>query len=159
MNPNDVMPAYLPHEILTGEPTRSARLKWVIVVDESLAAGRQVNAVACVAAATGAAIEGLQGPGGTDASGYEHPGLAWAGCTVLGASAERLTTVRAKAVAAEADGVWVADMPQLAQTTRVYAEYRTELAATAPDQLGSLALSIVGPRAVVDSIVKKLRLL
>lgn len=157
MNPNDVIPAYLPHEILTGESTRSARLKWVIVVDESLAPGQQANAVACVAAATGAAIEGLQGPGGTDASGYEHPGLAWAGCTVLGASAEKLAGARAKAVAVE--GVWVADMPLSAQTTRVYDEYLETLAGTEPAELGALALSIVGERASVDRIVKKLRLL
>ncbi|WP_291056987.1 DUF2000 domain-containing protein [Herbiconiux sp.] len=157
MNPNDVIPGYLPHEILTGEPTRSARLKWVIVVDENLAPGQQANAVACVAAATGAAIDGLQGPSGADASGYEHPGLAWAGCTVLGASAEKLAATRAKAVAAE--GVWLADMPLSAQTTRVYDEYLETLAGTDPAELGALALSIVGERASVDRIVKKLRLL
>ncbi|MDO9394921.1 MAG: DUF2000 domain-containing protein [Herbiconiux sp.] len=152
-------PGFADDEMLLSEPTRSARLKWVIVVDTALEPGLLANAVACVSAATGATIAGLAGPSAADASGHEHPGLPWSGCTVLGASAERLATVRAKAVAAEADGVWVADMPQLAQTTRVYAEYRTELAATAPDQLGSSALSIVGPRTSVDSIVKKLRLL
>ena len=154
---NTAAPGFADDEILLGEPTRSARLKWVIVVDTALDPGLSANAIACVAATTGAAIAGLTGPGGSDASGHEHPGLPWSGCSVLGASAERLATVRTKAVAAE--GVWVADMPQLAQTTRVYQEYLTELAATAPEQLGTLALSIVGPRAAVDALVKKLRLL
>jgi hypothetical protein len=157
-------PAYRPDEILTHESTRSARLKWVVVVDTALEPGRLANAVACVSASTGEAVGGLQGPAGPDASGFEHPGLAWAGCTVLGASAEQLTTVRAKAAAAAAEGtgddtVWLADMPLAAQTTRVYDEYLAELARTSPDQLQSLALSIVGPRATVDRIVKKLKLL
>lgn len=151
------IPAYAPDEIVTSESTRSARLKWAIVVDSALPAGRMVNAVACIAAATGEAIEGMQGPGGPDASGYPHPGLAWAGCTVLGATAERLANTRAKAVAAE--GVWVADMPLSAQTNRVYDEYLAELAGTQPADLEVCAISMVGPRETVDGIVKKLKLL
>lgn len=149
--------AFEQHEIRTDESTRSARLKWVIVVDETLAPGLQVNAAACVAAATGSAIEGLLGPDASDADGATHPGLPWAGCTVLGASPERLTALRVAAVAA--DETLVVDMPTAAQTTRVYDEYlevmsRTELAATAP-----LAVSLIGPRAQVDRLVKKLSLL
>jgi len=150
-------PAFAESEIVTGESTRSARLKWAIVVDTALPAGRMVNAVACVASATGVAIGGLEGPDGVDASGQPHPGLPWAGCTVLGTTAERLANVRAKAIAAE--GVWVADMPLSAQTTRVYDEYLATLAETAPADLEVCALSIVGPRATVDALVKKLRLL
>lgn len=152
-------PGFADHEILLSEPTRSARLKWVIVVDTALEPGLQANAVACVSATTGAAIAGLTGPDVPDASGHEHPGLPWGGCTVLGASAERLASARAKAVAASHEGVWVANMAQFAQTTRVFEEYRATLAETAPDDLGVLALSIVGPRSAVDAIVKKLRLL
>ncbi|MCS5735048.1 DUF2000 domain-containing protein [Herbiconiux daphne] len=151
------VPGYSPDEIRTGESTRDARLKWVVVVDTALEPGRTVNAVACVASATGLAIAGLEGPSGADAAGHEHPGLPWAGCTVLGASAERLATVHAKAVAAP--GVWMADMPLSAQTTRVYDDYLRELAATDPADLAVCALSLVGPRAAVDAIVKKLRLL
>lgn len=149
--------AFEQHEIRTDESTRSARLKWVIVVDETLAPGLQVNAAACVSAATGAAVEGLLGPDASDADGGTHPGLPWAGCTVLGASPERLTALRAAAVSAEE--TLVVDMPTAAQTTRVYDEYlevmsRTELAATAP-----LAVSLIGPRTQVDRLVKKLSLL
>lgn len=155
------VPAYSPDEIVTGESTRASRLKWVIVVDSALPAGRAANAVACVAAATGSTVAGLQGPDAVDAEGVVHPGLAWAGCTVLGASAERLANTRAKVVQSRADGsgVWLADMPQAGQTTRVYDEYLSELAATSGAGLECLALSIVGPRATVDALVKKLRLL
>jgi Protein of unknown function (DUF2000) len=70
---------YAPEEIITSEPTRAAKYKWVIVADTGIPAGRMVNAVACVAAATGALVEGLIADGGPDASGHDHHGLPWAG--------------------------------------------------------------------------------
>ena len=114
-------PGFSAEEIATGERTSAARLKWVIVVDETAPAGLMVNAVACTAASTGAAVAGLIGPSGEDASGQVHPGLPWAGCTVLSASPDALAGIRAKAAAS--DGVLVADMPASAQTNRVYDDY------------------------------------
>ena len=46
----DAAIGFRPEEVDTAAPTRSARLKWVIVVDSALPAGRAVNAAACVAA-------------------------------------------------------------------------------------------------------------
>jgi hypothetical protein len=148
---------YRPDEIVTSEPTRAARYKWVIVVDTTVPAGTAANAVACVAAATGALVSGLIGPGGPDASGYQHPGLPWAGCTILGGTPEEVAAVRARAAAA--DGVLVADMPASAQTNRVYDDYLAELAGTKPDDLNVSAFSVIGPRNRVDKMVKKLALL
>ena len=111
-----------PGEIRTDEPTRAARLKWVIVVDEALPAGRAANAAVCVASATAVGVGGLLGPDAKDGGGSVHPGLPWAGCTVLGASAERLGVIRAKAV--ESAGVFVADMPTYGQSTRRSEERR-----------------------------------
>jgi hypothetical protein len=144
-------------EIDTASPTRSARLKWVVVVDESLPGGRAVNAAVCVAAATSTAVAGLLGPDAGDASGSVHPGLPWAGCTVVAASPEQLRAIRAKA-AGSAD-VFVADMPAAAQSTRVYDEYLSNVAGTPSDDLDLLALSIVGPRNRVDRLVGRLPLL
>ena len=150
-------PAFSPDEIQTGDATRAARLKWVVIVDRDTPPGRMVNAVACVSAATGALVDGLIARGGPDAGGAQHPGLPWAGCTVLAASAEKLANARAKAVVAE--GLLVVDMPLSAQTNRVYDDYLAELATTAPADLGISAVSIVGERSEVDAIVKRLSLL
>jgi hypothetical protein len=148
---------YQPEEIVTSEPTRSARYKWAIVVDTSVPAGLMANAVACVAASTGALVTGLIARGGPDASGHDHPGLPWAGCTVLGGSPEEIAAVRARAAASE--GVLVADMPRSAQTNRVYDDYLGELAGTKPEDLGVSAFSVFGPRNRVDKLVRKLALL
>ena len=139
-----------PHEIITSEPTRSARLKWVIIVDDSISAGLMANAVACISATTGTAVAGLIGSGGPDASGRLHCGLPWAGCSVLTASPRTLAEIRAKAVAS--DGVLVVDMPRGAQTTRVYDEYLARLAETKPEDLAVSAISVVGPKNRVSKL-------
>jgi hypothetical protein len=136
---------------------REARLKWVVVVDETVPAGRMANAVACVAATTGEAVSGLIGPSSPDASGQEHLGLPWTGCAILRATPARLAEIREKAVASE--GVLVAEMPALAQATRVYDEYMAELAETKPADLATCAISVVGPRNRVAKLVKGLELL
>src|SRR3954447_19908185 len=148
---------FLPHEVDTGAPTRSARLKWVVVVDESLPAGIAANAAICVAAATPAGGEGLLGPAAVDADGSVHPGLPWAGCSVLRASVDQLGAIRAKAESS--DGVFVADMPAAAQQTRVYDEYLRAMAGSASGTVPYYAVSVVGPRSRVDRIVGRLALL
>ena len=106
---------YAPEEIITSEPTRSAKYKWVIVVDHTRPAGLMVNAAACVAASTGALVEGLIARSGPDASGYAHPGLPWSGCTVLGGTAGQVAAVRAQAaVLLKGRGYDVADPAQFA---------------------------------------------
>ena len=153
----DPLLGYQPEEIVTSEPTRSARYKWAIVVDTTVPAGLMANAVACVAASTGALVTGLIARGGPDASGHDHPGLPWAGCTVLGGTPEEIAAVRTRAAASE--GVLVADMPRSAQANRVYDDYLGELAGTKPEDLGVSAFSVFGPRNRVDKLVKKLALL
>jgi hypothetical protein len=159
-NPPDeetVAPGFAPDEIITDRPTRSARLKWIVIVDETLPGGLMVNAAVCVAAATGARVEGLIARGGTDASGAWHPGLPWAGCTVLGATPESLAEARARAVAA--GDLLVVDMPAAAQANRVYDGYLDELATTPAEKLAVGAVSVVGPRNRIDKIAKRLTLL
>ena len=148
---------YAPDEIVTSEPTRSAKYKWVVVVDTSIPAGRMVNAVACVAASTGALVDGLIARGGLDAAGHAHAGLPWAGSTILGGSAADLAAVRSKA-AARPD-ILVVDMPAAAQAHRVYDHYLAELGRTDPADLALCAFSMIGPRNPVDKLTKSLTLL
>lgn len=153
----DAPVGFAPEEIRLDESTRSARLKWVVVVDEALPVGRAANAAVCVAAATATQVSGLLGPAATDTAGSTHPGLPWAGCSVLAAPAEQLGAIRAKAAASA--GVHVADMPTPAQTNRVYQDYLDEVEDENEHPLTYLAVSIVGPRNRVDKLAGKLRLL
>lgn len=148
---------FAPDEIRTDAPTREARLKWVVVVDDTLAPGPAANAAVCVAAATSRHVGGLLGPEAVDTDGGRHPGLPWAGCTVLGASGDRLVELRARA--AGALGVFVADMPAAAAETRVYDEYLARVSGLPAAGQRYLAVSVVGPRGRVDKLVGGLRLL
>ena len=153
---NRIAVGYQPDEIDTASSTRSARLKWVVLVDPALPGGRAVNAAICVAAATSTAVPGLLGPAGADAEQQAHPGLPWAGCSILAATPEEMVEIRTKAAAAE--DVHVSDMPLAAQETRVYDEYLEQLATAPLPDLKYLAVSIVGPRNRIDKWVKRLPL-
>ena len=144
-------------EIDTSQSTRAARLKWVIVVNDAIPAGRAVNAAICAAAATVAGVQGLLGPSGADASGSQHPGLPWAGCSILAADAATLRSIRAKGEAHE--GTFVADMPIAAQETRVYDDYLAALESSDPELIDYLAVSLVGPKNRIDKIVGRLPLM
>ena len=111
---------YTPDEMSTGERTGAAKLKWVVIVDRSLSPGQAVNAAVCVSAATAPAVPGLLGPGGPDASDQWHPGLPWAGCSILAASSAQLAAIRQQAIDRR---LLAADMPAAAQATRVYDDY------------------------------------
>ncbi|WNV88501.1 DUF2000 domain-containing protein [Umezawaea sp. Da 62-37] len=146
-----------PDEIRTDLPTRHAKLKWVMVVDTALGAGLIANAAVCMAAAVGNAIPTLLGPGTTDASGSHHPGLPWTGCSILAGDVDKVREIRAKAAAK--DGLLVVDMPEQAQTSRVYDEYLAAVAGTEAADLTYYAVSVVGPRNKVDKLVGGLPLL
>jgi hypothetical protein len=148
---------FAPDEIDLDRPTRAARLKWVVVVDASLPPGLAVNAAVCAAAATQGSVSGLLGPDARDPAGGVHPGLPWAGCSVLAADAAGLAALRERAAASE--GVFVADMPESAQQTRVYSEYLASVESTPAEQVRLYAVSLVGPKNRIAKLVKGLDLL
>ena len=73
------------------------------------------------------------------------------------AEPDKLRRIRTKATGR--DDVYVADMPLVAQETRVYREYLDRLADLSPDQIEYAAVSLCGPRKAVDRLVGGLRLL
>ncbi|GGR49103.1 hypothetical protein J2S40_000263 [Nocardioides luteus] len=148
---------FAPEEIDQSASTREVPLKWVVVVDRDLPAGRAVNAAVCVAGATTQRTTGILGEDAVDADESTHPGLPWIGCTVLGAPTERLTELRRKAVAQP--GVAVIDMPTQAQHTRVYDDYLFAVGSSRGADLTYYAISLLGPRRTIDKLVKGLKLL
>jgi Protein of unknown function (DUF2000) len=144
-------------EIDTAAPTRSARLKWVVIVNEALPPGRAVNAAVCAAAATSPRISGILGEASVDADGNAHEGLPWAGCSILVANAESLRRIRAKG--ASSPDCFVADTPLAAQETRVYDEYLDAVSNAPADAIDYAAISLVGPRNRVDRITGRLPLM
>jgi len=150
-------PTFTDADVRTDLPTRDVPIKWVTLVDADLNRGLVVNAAVCTAAAVGRAVPAVVGPGGEDAAGTYHPGLAWLGCSVLAGSARTVKEVRAKAILKPS--VLVVDMVDFGQHVRVYDGYLERLAKTDEPGLNYLAVSLVGPRNVVDKLVGGLPLL
>ncbi|MEK8169624.1 DUF2000 domain-containing protein [Streptomyces sp. M19] len=143
-------------EIRTDLSTRDARLKWVVVVDPALPAGLVANATACLAAAVGKALPNCWGPTGrTPRAPYTRAALGGLLGAVRPGGADR----RAARQAAAKEGLLVVDMPEAAQTSRVYDAYLESLAATPGADLRYYAVSVVGPRNKVDKLVGRLPLL
>lgn len=151
------MPELAAADVRTDQPTRTAKLKWVVIVDRSLPPGPLANAVACLSASVGHAVPNLVGPGGLDASGAQHHGLPWLGCTVLSASGDDLRKLRTRA--AGRDDLYVVDMATPAQAVRIYDDYLSALESTNPAELTYQAISIVGPRNPVNKLAGGLPLL
>ncbi|TVT62282.1 DUF2000 domain-containing protein [Amycolatopsis rhizosphaerae] len=149
--------ALLAEDVQGGVTTRSARVKWVIVADQSLGPGLVANATACLGAAVGAALPGLLGGEVVDGSGQSHAGLPWCGCPILGADAEKVRALHDKAVTRE--GIFVAGMSKHAQASRSYEEYAETLGSTPAEELSYYAISLVGPRNKIDKLVGGLPLL
>ncbi|MEW9554149.1 DUF2000 domain-containing protein [Nonomuraea sp. NPDC050783] len=136
-------------------PTRELPVKWVIVVDRDLPRGLQANAAACLAASVGVAVPAIVGAGGVDAAGAAHAGLPWTGCTVLAAPAAVVRRLRDDA-AGEPELV-MADMADIAQRATAYDDYLAALARTGEPSY--YAVSLFGPRAVVERLTGRLPLL
>ncbi|EMD23896.1 DUF2000 domain-containing protein [Amycolatopsis azurea] len=148
---------FAPDEVDFTASTRSARLKWVIVVNSELPPGRAVNAAVCTAVATAKAVSGLLGDEAVDADGEHYTGLPWVGCSILSADAEKLRAIRAKAAASP--GCHVADMPEIAQRIRVYDDFLATMKEIPTGEMGYCAIGIVGPRNRIDKLVGKLPLM
>jgi hypothetical protein len=151
------MPKLAAADVRTDQPTRSAKLKWVVIVDRDLPPGPLANAVACLSASVGRAVPNLVGPGGLDASGGAHHGLPWLGCTVLAAPGDSLRAIRTRAAAR--DDLYLVDMAAPAQAVRVYDDYLSALEAADPADITYQAISVVGPRNPVNKLVGGLPLL
>ncbi|TDD12967.1 DUF2000 domain-containing protein [Nonomuraea diastatica] len=136
-------------------PTKDLTVKWVIVIDRDLPRGIQANAAACLAASVGVAVPAIVGSGGADATGLAHAGLPWTGCSVLGAPAAIVGRIRDDATA-EPELV-VSDMIDIARRAGAYDDYLAELART--EEPSYLAVSLFGPRAIVERLTGRLPLL
>ncbi|WP_017592434.1 DUF2000 domain-containing protein [Nocardiopsis potens] len=146
-----------PEDIRPDLSTREARVKWVMVIDPALGPGLIANTAGCLAAAVGKELPGIIGPGAEDASGADHPGLPWTGCSVLGADPATLRAVRDKARAKS--GVHVVDMPRSAQAANVYTRYVEALAEIGTEEIEYQGISLLGPRNKVAKLTGRLPLL
>jgi hypothetical protein len=128
----------------------------VIVVDSALPPGKAANAAAVIALTIGQRHPGLVGAPLIDGSGHAHPGLIPIGITVLAASQEELSSVRARGVAAECD---IVDFPAQGQETTNYKAFSDVVATVPGDALRYVGVALIGERKPISKVVANLGLL
>ncbi|MFW5418676.1 DUF2000 domain-containing protein [Nocardiopsis sp. CNT-189] len=148
---------FAPEDIRPDLPTRENRIKWVMLIDPALGPGLAANTAGCLAAAVGKELPAIIGPGAEDASGADHPGLPWTGCSVLAADPATLRAVREKARTKA--GVHVVDMPRSAQASSVYTHYVETLADIGAEEIEYQGISLIGPRNKIAKLTGRLPLL
>jgi Protein of unknown function (DUF2000) len=143
--------------LMPGQDFNDGVLRCVVVVDGSLPPGRAANAIGMLAVTLGATMAGLPGAALVDADGDVHPGLIPQGLLVLRAPANRLSELRAQAVATQ--DVGVIDFPTDCQQTNDYDEVRRRVAGIPTADLRYLAILLYGPRRAVSRLTGDLALL
>ncbi|SMF76906.1 Protein of unknown function [Tistlia consotensis] len=133
-----------------------AAMRCVAVIDRALPKGKAANAAAVMALSLGGRQPQLIGEPLVDAGGTAHVGLIPIGIPVLGAPAEDLPRLCAKARAA---GIEVVDFPVQGQETTDYGRFRSLVAATAGAELRYLGVMLYGERRKVGRLVGRYRLL
>jgi hypothetical protein len=128
--------------------------RFVIVVDESLPPGKASNAAAVVAFTFGQRHGRLVGAPLRERDGTTHPGLIPIGITVLKATSEQLSELRAKALP-HCD---VVDFPVQGQSTTDYAAFLSSVLTHSGESLRYVAVGLLGPKNRVGKLVGGLSL-
>lgn len=131
--------------------------KCVMVVDERLPMGLAVNAAGVLAVTLGRRVETIVGPDVADASGEAHAGIVSIPIPVLNAGAEAIGQLRSRA--ADADGMFVVDFTDIAQTSKTYDEYTRRMETSPREDLGYLGVALYGDKKLINKLTGSLPLL
>lgn len=131
--------------------------KCIVVIDESLPLGLQVNAASVITMTLGDRVDGLVGPDVKDADGVLHPGVIIIPVPILCAGSARVVSVWK--AAGERDAVVRVGFTSLAQSCRNYTEYTERMSATSTGQLSFAGVGLFGPKRDINRLAGSLPLL
>ena len=131
--------------------------KVVIILDEKLPIGLLANASAVLAMTLGKAVEDIIGDSIVDASGNSHLGITKKVLPILKASKEDLNRICLEAKK-EVD-LFVVDFSDIAQRSKNYQDYTSQLQISKPEEINYLGIAIYGDKKKVNKLSGSLALL
>lgn len=134
-------------------------MKCVMVINRDLPLGLQTNTAAVLAASIGDKVKGLIGEDVYDADGTLHPGIVGTPIAILGGDDDLIRTIRRKLLDDPKENLYFVDFCNVAQHSKMYGEYKTNLAATPADQLNYLGIALIGPNKPVEKLTGNISLL
>ncbi len=131
--------------------------KCVIILDQDLPIWLLANSSAVLALTLGKNVDGILGRDIEDGSGEKHEGITNTVLPILKTEKDNLTTIREKANGI--DNVLVVDFSDVAQRTKNYSDYATQLKATKSEDLRYLGIALYGDKQAINSLTGNLPLL
>ncbi|MBP9691583.1 DUF2000 domain-containing protein [Candidatus Woesebacteria bacterium] len=119
--------------------------------------GLLANASAVLALTLGKKVDGILGHDIRDGSGENHKGITNTVLPILKTEKANLTIIRKKAQSIE--GVLVVDFCDVAQRTKTYEDYASQLETTQSEDLMYLGIALYGDRQAIKSLTGNLALL
>jgi hypothetical protein len=136
------------------EPVVKEQHRCIIVVNDTLPAGKASNAAAVVALTIGQRHPHLVGAPLVSSDGQVHAGLIPIGIPILKATSDQLAVLRQKSL----EQCDVVDFPVQGQATTDYSAFLAAVNAVRDDALQYLAIGLVGTKKKVGKLVSGLAL-
>lgn len=133
------------------------QIKCVMVLDEELPTGLQVNTAGVLALTLGHRLDSVIGPDVVDGSGRAHVGITTIPIPILKAKGDLVRDIRLKAEGTE--DLLVVDVTDAAQTTKTYDDYTRKIAAISSEGLKYLGVVLYGNKKAVNKLTGSLPLL
>lgn len=131
--------------------------KCVIVVDGALPIGLIANASAVMGVSIGHLFPEVLGADTKDKSGQNHRGITAIVLPILKADAKKISELFA--VTKNDTDIVAMDFSDIAQRTRDYADYTSQLAVTNPEELRYASIALYGDAKKIKSLTGSLPLL
>jgi len=134
-------------------------MKCVMVINYKLPLGLIANTAAVLAVSIGHKINDIVGEDVKDKDGYIHSGITQVSIPLLKGDNELIHSIRGKLLNMEADHLFFVDFCDVAQKSKHYDEYQTNLKQTPTAELNYLGIAIYGPTRQVNQLTGNLGLL
>lgn len=133
--------------------------KCVIVIDENLPIGIIANTAAILGMTLGKRMPELVGVDVFDKDVGQHLGIIEIPLPILKTSPDNLKELRAKLYDAAYADLFTVDFSDLAQSCKVYEDYRNKMAGTSQSDLAYWGIAICGEKKKVSRLTGSLPLL
>ena len=133
--------------------------KCVIVLDENLPIGIIANAAAILGMTLGKRMPELVGVDVFDKDGEQHFGIIEIPLPILRTSSDNLKELRAKLYDTTYADLFTVDFSDLAQSCKVYEDYKRKMADTSQSGLAYWGIAICGEKKKVNRLTGSLPLL
>lgn len=130
--------------------------KCTIVIDQNLSVGLAANAASVIGIGFGKTVNNLVGPDMQSNNDVNYPGVIYAPLPVLKSSSDYIMELLN--IAEQEDDIYCMPFSDLAQSCKTYDEYGERINSTKSEDIGLVAIGLIGPKKKVSKLTGGLSL-